>query len=281
MGKSGNKAAAREAATRNRQQAAENEKIRKQNEERVRAAEERNRQLEKESKRLNAEAEWKTKRTKAANDARAKIYDYRIELYKNSKNLLSDWELQEKRRFLKAKTGTGQVGREDTAITGKARKKALADLELGEDYWRDKAQVAFDKAWNEFGDYQPPLDIEEISKRPDGRPSSLPNWTPAQHPDPANNTPSTPQSIERGRGYTGSGTAPTTRQRDFSATNEPEFYNGIYSNRNQTGKEQPQSRPTSTRNKNRTRQKTNPNRNMNYDGIYSNRNQTGKEGADV
>ena len=173
MGKSSQKKAARAAEERNRQQAAENARIQAENERRIQAANERNAQLQREQELLQKRTEWKTGRSSAANKARSAVYDQRMKAIQDSSKLMTDWEVQEKRRLLKAKTGANQTDPEDYAITGDARKRAIAIQKLGEDYWKNKSQVAYDRAWGEYGDFgegKTPGSISGI------RPISLPGF---------------------------------------------------------------------------------------------------------
>jgi len=154
MGKKSSKRAAREAEARNRQQAAENARIQAENARRINEAESRNRRLAVQQSLLQKKTEWETARTEAANKAKAAVYDERIKALKDSNKLMTDWEVQERRRLLRAKQGANQTKDEDYAITGEDRQRALDLLHKPEEYWSNKAQVAYDQAWQKYGDFK-------------------------------------------------------------------------------------------------------------------------------
>ena len=125
---------------------------------------------EREAARANLESEglfraqeYKTKREQALQgaelEAGAGVTAERTKLISESGTLLTDWEAQEKARFMKSKRGVGQVGAEDVAITGQARQEALDLLGKGSEYWdarrgaaRSEASKAAELAFGEeFG----------------------------------------------------------------------------------------------------------------------------------
>ncbi len=75
---------------------------------------------------------------KAELDAAANVTAERTKGIKDSSSLLTDFEAQEKKRFLKAKTGVGQVDEGDTAISASMTEEARSLLNKGADYWDAK-----------------------------------------------------------------------------------------------------------------------------------------------
>ena len=113
------------------------------------------RQRESDRARLESEGifraqEYKTKREQALQgaelEAGAGVTAERTKLISESGTLLTDWEAQEKERFMKAKRGIGQVGAEDVAITGQTRQEALDLLGKGSEYWDARRGVARSEA---------------------------------------------------------------------------------------------------------------------------------------
>jgi len=93
--------------------------------------------------------------TRAGIEAQDSLGKKQRTLIKNSGKLLTDFERQEKRRFLEAKKGVGQVSEEDFALTVEERDKAKAYLEQGSDYWKVKMDEVYNLAKkNAFDNYE-------------------------------------------------------------------------------------------------------------------------------
>ncbi len=83
---------------------------------------------------------------KAELDASANITAERTKAIKDSSNLLTNFEAQEKRRMLRAKKGVGQVRDQDTAITGQMTEDARNLLDRDSSYWDARRGDARSKA---------------------------------------------------------------------------------------------------------------------------------------
>jgi len=102
---------------------------------------------------------WQNERnmaaTKAGIEAQTALGKKQRTLIKNSGKLLTDFERQEKRRFLEAKKGVGQVSEEDFKLTVEERDKAKAYLAQGSDYWKVKMDEVYNIAKkNTFDNYE-------------------------------------------------------------------------------------------------------------------------------
>ena len=139
----GNKKAKRAA----RRQNAENAKITAQNNRRLAQQERDNATMKAKQEKQQWDSDKKSFRTKAALDAQKGVSDERANLIRSSSKLLTDFEVQERTRLQRAKKGQGQVRAEDEAITGDARQDAMDKLALGEDYWGNRRQKAYDDAY--------------------------------------------------------------------------------------------------------------------------------------
>ena len=80
-------------------------------------------------------------------DAQEEETNYRAKAIRDSGNVLTDWEMQEKIRLLQARKGTGQVDAEDMRITNDNLQASKSLLDKGAEYWDARRKVAFDRAY--------------------------------------------------------------------------------------------------------------------------------------
>jgi len=148
----GKSSAQKQMEAQNVKQMKENERIKKENELRLKEQERLNENFRRKQSYENALQERESKAVKEAIKARDTVWDERIKLFKNAKNLLTNFELQEKMRLLKAKKGQGQVKPEDEAITGEDRQNAIDLMNKPEEYWKNLAQEKYDQTYKSIFD---------------------------------------------------------------------------------------------------------------------------------
>jgi len=224
MGKSSAKRAAYDQAAKNKEQQKKNQRTEWENQQRVAYQNKLNEYTRRKSDWLNNKQKWLAERTQKANEARNRIYNRRIDILKQGNQLLTDFELQEKRRWLKAKKGAGQVTADDTYITGADRERVQNLLKLPEDFWQNRAQLEYDRAFKNYGDYTTPEPV---------KPSEMNTTWPGDTTDNTNtntnntgNTDNVRQDYINGRNYQGGlwdydnavGPAPQLRPRTRPST---------------------------------------------------------------